>query len=778
MSPKASPVTTPQRWMIRPIMNPRCIHFSHNYALTMHNLSPPVVFKQRSHPMIEKQSQSQRHKVDDETHHVSLNSFISSISLHWQDTCHFSKNKSSHDIAIIVDDKTNFSWPCREGPPTRCAFTVPIPAVLATAVFFQFPFPGVIENAVFFQFPFLGMIENAVFFQFPFPDVIENAVFFQFPFPGVIETDVFFHFLFFSVCEVLCFSSSLSLSQFPSSSLHSSLPSSLRFSKESALQLFFFKRKTFMFSPHLCVGFLVLVLHPVRLPLPLPSPPHTQLAHTQLAQTQLAHIQLAHTQLAHTQLAHTQLAHTQLAQTQLAHIQLTHTQLTHIQLAHIQPAHTRLAHTQLAYTQLAHIQLTHTHNLHTHTTYSVWQAWHLMTSTFTLCGRRGTWWHGSSLSVAGVALAGVALVNTWIVTLRGRRGAYGTGLALVARLVSHGAVTPRRFAWQAWHFVTSTFTLCGRRGTWRHRLLLCVAGVALMALGWLWWRAWSAMAPWRRGVLRGRRGTSWHLPSLCVAGVALRDIYLRSTFTLCGRRGTWWHGLLLCVAGVALMALGWLWWRAWSAMAPWRRSLLRGRRGTSWHLPSLCVAGVALRDIYLRFVWQAWHLMTWIVMALDDMDCYFAWQAWHLWHWVGSGGALGQPWRHDAAAFCVAGVALRDICLHFVWQAWHFVTSTFDPPSLCVASVALDDMDCYFAWQAWHLWHWVGSGGALGQPWRRDAAAFCVAGVALRDICLHFVWQAWHFVTSTFYPPSLCVAGVALDDMDCYFAWQAWHLWH
>ena len=114
----------------------------------------------------------------------------------------------------------------------------------------------------------------------------------------------------------------------------------------------------------------------------------------------------------------------------------------------------------------------------------------------------------------------------------------------------------------------------------------------------------------------------------------------------------------------------------------------------------------------------------------------------------------------------------------FAWQAWHFVTSTFDPPSLCVASVALDDMDCYFAWQAWHLWHWVGSGDALGQPWRRDAAAFCVAGVALRDICLHFVWQAWHFVTSTFYPPSLCVAGVALDDMDCYFAWQAWHLWH
>ena len=122
-----------------------------------------------------------------------------------------------------------------------------------------------------------------------------------------------------------------------------------------------------------------------------------------------------------------------------------------------------------------------------------WQAWHFVTSTFTLCGRRRAWWHGSSLCVAGVALAGVALVNTWIVTLRGRRGTYGSGLALVARLVPRPrwdgrAGTPRRCAWQAWHFVTSTFTLCGRRRTWWHGSSLCVAGVALMALGWLWWR--------------------------------------------------------------------------------------------------------------------------------------------------------------------------------------------------------------------------------------------------------------------------------------------------
>ena len=69
------------------------------------------------------------------------------------------------------------------------------------------------------------MLATAVFFQFPFPGVIENAVFFQFPFPGVIENAVFFHFLFFSVCEVLCFSSSLSLSQFPSSSFPEFPPS-------------------------------------------------------------------------------------------------------------------------------------------------------------------------------------------------------------------------------------------------------------------------------------------------------------------------------------------------------------------------------------------------------------------------------------------------------------------------------------------------------------------------------------------------------------------------
>ena len=45
------------------------------------------------------------------------------------------------------------------------------------------------------------------------------------------------------------------------------------------------------------------------------------------------------------------------------------------------------------------------------------------------------------------------------------------------------------------------------------------------------------------------------------------------------------------------MALGWLWWRAWSPLV-------------AGDAAALCVAGVALGDIHLRFTWQAWHLET------------------------------------------------------------------------------------------------------------------------------------------------------------------------
>jgi len=51
------------------------------------------------------------------------------------------------------------------------------------------------------------------------------------------------------------------------------------------------------------------------------------------------------------------------------------------------------------------------------------------------------------------------------------------------------------------------------------------------------------------------------------------------------------------VAGVALMALGWLWLRAWLPFG-------------AVVAAAFCVAGVALGDIDLHFAWQALHLVT------------------------------------------------------------------------------------------------------------------------------------------------------------------------
>ena len=99
-----------------------------------------------------------------------------------------------------------------------------------------------------------------------------------------------------------------------------------------------------------------------------------------------------------------------------------------------------------------------------------WQAWHLATPTFTLHGRRGTWRHP-------VALGGIHLRFAWQAWHFGHWAGSSGALGAVGR-----AVKPWHFAWQAWHLATSTFPLRGRRGTWRHSHLLCVAGVATFVL--------------------------------------------------------------------------------------------------------------------------------------------------------------------------------------------------------------------------------------------------------------------------------------------------------
>ena len=279
----------------------------------------------------------------------------------------------------------------------------------------------------------------------------------------------------------------------------------------------------------------------------------------------------------------------------------THNLIT-TQLVTTQLTHTQLDHTQLwphtTYTQLTHVQFAHAQLDHTHT----------------------TWPHNlltHNLSPHNL---------------------------LTHNLSPHNLLTHR-----------------GRRGTsrHRHRSSLRVAGVALTALGWLWWRAWAPFGAAVAAAVCGAGVALGHIDqSLCMAGVALRDIdrhfawqawhlshwagsggvlgprlaplaprlfawqawhLATSTVTLRGKCGTYGTGL------AAMARLGPVWRRGRCRLLTWR------------HRPSLCMAGVALRNI----------------------DRHFAWQAWHLWHWAG--------WPPP-----------------FAWQAWHLATST-----------------SHFAWQAW-----------------------------------------------------------------------------
>ena len=175
--------------------------------------------------------------------------------------------------------------------------------------------------------------------------------------------------------------------------------------------------------------------------------PHTTCSHTTYSHTQLVHTQLVHTQLVITKLAHTQLVHTHLVHTQLVHTQLVLTQLahTHTQLTHTQLVHTQLVHTQLVRTQLAHTQLTHTqqpHNLSTHT--------HTLSSHNFLTHNFFTYVYTCNLSTHRC--------------LHSRRGTWRHRASLC---VAGGALG-------------DTSTLCGWRGTYG-------TGLDLVArLGWIW----------------------------------------------------------------------------------------------------------------------------------------------------------------------------------------------------------------------------------------------------------------------------------------------------
>ena len=268
-----------------------------------------------------------------------------------------------------------------------------------------------------------------------------------------------------------------------------------------------------------------------------------------------------------------------------------------------------------------------------------WQAWHNLTSTFVSRGRRGIILHPPSFRVPGVAL--IAL-----------RGSLGSGLG-----APWSRVTPRHFAWQAWHNLTSTFVSRGRRGTISHPPSLRVAGVALMALC---------------GILRGRRGTTLH-PR--------------------GRRGT--HG------------------------TPWRARVWFGRALVARDAAAFYVAGVAQTYIHLRFTWQACYNLTSTFVSRGRRGTHGT--PWRAWVWFGR--ALVA---RDAAAFCVAGVAQPYIHLRLTWQAWHNLTSTF----VSRGRRGTHGTPRHFAWQVWHnvtsawqAWHSWHSVACLGLVWARSGRA-------------------------------------------------------
>ena len=143
------------------------------------------------------------------------------------------------------------------------------------------------------------------------------------------------------------------------------------------------------------------------------------------------------------------------------------------------------------------------------------------------------------------------------------------------------------FVWQAWHLATLTFTSCGRRGTYGTGLALAACLVPV----------WCHC---RRGCLCGRRGTWRHRPALCVAGVAL------------GNTG------LHFVAGVALGDIDvHSAWQAWYLLTS--NVIWCGGRGTFLQRLFFGGAGVALGDRKWLFAWQEWHSV--ISTLLCDIKC-------------------------------------------------------------------------------------------------------------------------------------------------------------
>ena len=239
----------------------------------------------------------------------------------------------------------------------------------------------------------------------------------------------------------------------------------------------------------------------------------------------------------------------------LTHNLFTHTQLVSsfhvagVVLAHNLSSHNLLTHNLLTHNLSSHHLLTHnlsSHNLLWRGRCGTYGTGLALVARLVLgvapgrrgCwrGRRGTWKHPSPFHVAGVVLgdidfyagvAGVAfgdihfrftwqassLVTSTCTLAWQARG--GSGGALGFRC---GAGTPRLLAWQAWHLETSIFVSRGRCG-----------------------------APAQLVVTQLTHTQLAHTQLVITPRAHIQLVVTQLTLA--------WQ--------VALMALGWLWWRAW-----------------------------------------------------------------------------------------------------------------------------------------------------------------------------------------------------------------------
>ena len=288
--------------------------------------------------------------------------------------------------------------------------------------------------------------------------------------------------------------------------------------------------ETLCFSPHLCVGFLFLILYPSRPPPPPPPPPPPQLCHTpsfthNFVTHHLSHTALSHT-LFHITLSHT-MFHTQLCPTHththhLSHI--FHTSFTHnfvtYHLTHITLSHT-IFHTTLSHT------LSFTHNFVTH---------HLSHTTLShTIFHTPSWRHLPALCLAA-------------------RGTYDTGLAPVARLVTFvlrgrrgTSRHHRRFVWQAWHLACDRPSFCVAclamfDGNFWQNILACLQRRLVRAMLSVICKPCLIHVFWHEGLTFWHVTTFWHFYRAMRRCVAL--CYCKPCSSHVLQQQPFWHVLL------------------------------------------------------------------------------------------------------------------------------------------------------------------------------------------------------------------------------------------